>query len=249
MGCRTPVLLLTAALLAAAACGGQNGTPQAAPPPVSAKPAADPQAQLAAWQQKGATQVPPGSVSSVSLNGVQVVNQTAGKVSDADARRWAAAYLRDSAYEFWAWNQEQDQFLVLGGLSRAPRAIFSGDLSSIAAARAAGRGIQVTRLQIQRVVVRPVPDSLRDLFLRFGYVWTPYALYLDQIGPSDLNWLDAQGRQVANQAHVAAGVARPELVGGQLVTDPLMGDLWSQDSDWDCSDPSSRQRFGSLCDP
>lgn len=248
MSCRT-LVLVAGALLAAAACGGQTEVPRAAPPPASATPATNSQAQLAAWQQKGATQVPPGSVASVSLDGVQVVNQTAGKVSDADARRWAAGYLRDSAFEFWAWNGEQDQFLVQGGLSRAPAAIFGGDLTSIAAAKAANMGIQVTRLRIQRIVLRPVPDSLRGLYLKFRYLWTPYALYLDQIGPSDLNWLDGQGKLVANKAHVGAGVARPELVGGQLVTDPLMGDLWSQDSDWDCSDPASRQQFGSLCDP
>lgn len=242
-------LVVGVVLLLAGCMGGQPSPSASHGPSAAPRPSMDPQARAAAFRQKGATEVPPESVGQVSLQGIQVLDQTNGAVSEADARRWAEAYLRDNAYEFWAWNHLQDQFLLQGGLSPVPRGVFSGDLSTIAAARAAGMRIEVTRLQIRRIVVRPIPDSLKNLYFSYGYVWTPYTLFLDQVGPSDLNWLDAQGRRVANKAHVGAGVARPEMVGGQFVTDPLMGDLWTQDSDWDCADPASRQRFGALCNP
>lgn len=244
------LLLLAATALALAACGETSSagtgtkTPTAAP-----SPTLDPQALAAAWQKKGASEVPPDSLRQVNMTGIEVVNQTGGAVSEADARRWAESYLRSVGYEFWAWNHQQDQFLLVGGLSRVPRTAFNGDLTTIAAARAANMRIEVNRLQIRRFVLRAVPESLKDLYTRFGYVWTPYTFYLDQVGPSDLYWLDAQGQRVANKAHVAAGIARPELVGGQLSTDPLMGDVWSQDSDFDCSDSASRERFGALCNP
>lgn len=239
--------LLVAAVLALAGCGDQPRPPTT--PTAVPTPTVDPQALAAAWQKKGATEVPPGSLSRVALTGVEVVNQTGGAVTDADARRWAESYLRSVGYEFWAWNHLQDQFLLLGGLSRVPRTTFNGDLTTIAAARAANMRIEVNRLQIRRFVLRAVPESLKDLYTRFGYVWTPFTFYLDQVGPSDLFWLDAQGQRVANKAHVAAGIARPELVGGQLVADALMGDIWSQDSDFDCGDSASRDRFGALCNP
>jgi hypothetical protein len=217
----------------------------------SAKPSATPFAQdspgdPAAWRRKGATEVPPSSLRATDLGTIQVVNDTAGAVSDADARRWAAAYVRANAYEFWAWNHQQDGFLAGAGLSHVPTQVFGYDIATIQEARKAGVQLTVTRLQLRRLVLRPVPDALRSRFTTQLFLWTQYAFFLDQIGPSDLTWTDKQGAQTV-KAHRQAGVGAPELVGGQIATDDLMGEVWVVDSDWDCTAPNVRATLGALC--
>jgi len=239
-------ILCAAALLALTACG-QTVAPRPTP---SARPSASPTAALAAdvaaWRRKGATEAPPASVGNVALGGVQVVNQTAGAVTDADARRWALAYLRANAFEFWAWNHQQDEFLRGAQLSPVPARVFAYDLATIRDARTAGVQLQVTRLVLRRLVLRPVPQALSTEIQRQVFVYAPYAFYLDQVGPSDLTWIDPRGTRTT-KAHRDVGVGAPELVGGQLATDPLMGDIWVVDSDFDCTSPNVRQAFGSLC--
>jgi hypothetical protein len=244
---RRALLLAPLLLLVASACGqtaANGGTPRAAsgatPPPVAA-------GNAAAWQLKGATQVPPASLADVSMGSVQVVDQTGGAVSQSDAERWALAYLRGNAYEFWAWNHLQDGFLQKAQLSPVPYSVFSYDLSTIRDARAANMQLSVTRLALRRLVLRPVPASARGLIQAQAMIYTPYAFYLDQVGPSELDWVSAQGTKTP-KARKDAGVGAPELVGGQLTTDPLMGDIWSADSDFDCTAPNVRQAFGTLCD-
>jgi hypothetical protein len=233
------------ALLLLTACG-QVGGANPTPAGHGSTPAATATPDLAAWQRKGATAAPPASVGNVSLGSVQVVNQTGGAVSDADATRWALAYLRANAYEFWAWNHLQDGFLRGAQLSPVPERVFTYDLSTIRDARTAGVQLDVTRLVLRRLVLRPVPASLRPAVQAQVFVYAPYAFYLDQIGPSKLDWVDAQGARTT-RARRDAGVGAPELVGGQLASDPLMGDIWVVDSDFDCTSPNVRQEFGSLC--
>lgn len=240
-------LLCAGALLLLTACGQPQAQP---PPPPRAGPSAAPTAvaDLAAWQRKGATVAPPASVGAVSLDRVQLVNETGGAVSDADAKRWALAYLRANAYEFWAWNNLQDAFLQSAQLSPVPLRVFAYDIATIRDARAAGVQLQVTRLVLRRLVLRPVPVSARAEIQAQVMVYAPYAFYLDQVGPSELDWVSPQGTKTS-KARRDPGVGAPELVGGELTTDPLMGDVWSVDSDFDCTSPNVRQAFGSLCNP
>jgi hypothetical protein len=240
--------LCAGALLLVTACGQPTGARPAPPPASGPSAAATTAADLAAWQRKGATQVPPASAAAVSLAGVQVVDDTGGAVSDADAKRWAQAYLRANAYEFWAWNHLQDGFLQDAQLSPVPLRVFAYDMGTIRDARTAGVQLQVTRLVLRRLVLRPVPESVRAAIQGQVMVYAPYAFYLDQVGPSELDWVDAQGTKTS-KARRDAGVGAPELVGGQLTTDPLMGDIWVVDSDFDCTSPNVRQAFGSLCNP
>ncbi len=247
------VRLLAAAVVTVvlAGCSGLPGSAQhRATPAAGASPANSAAAtgSLAAWQEKGATQVPPASLASVGLGSIEVVNQTSGGVSDADAKRWAAAYVRANAYEFWAWNSQQEAFLLRSGLSQVPASAFGYDLSTIRDAKAAGARLEVTRLVLRRLVLRPVPEALRQTFASHVFLWTPYAFYLDQVGPSRLDWIDAGGAHTT-KAKVDPGVGSPELVGGVLTSDPLMGDIWVSNSDWDCSSPGVRQPFGPLCNP
>ena len=231
--------------MALAGCGSATVRPDH-PSPVPSPTGVVTPVPLAAWQAKGATESPPSSLGQVSLGSIQVVNQTGGAVTDADARRWALAYLRANAYELWAWNHMQDGFLLRSGLSRSPIKVFAYDLDTIQRARSAGATVRVVRLQLRRLVLRPIPSSLRPSFTDHLFVWTPYAFYLDQIGPSEVVQVDGQGRETV-EASLPAGAGSPELVGGEPATDPLMGEIWVAGSDWDCTAPGARQLLGPLC--
>jgi hypothetical protein len=239
---------IACALLAAgAACGpGLASTPQTPRP--TATPATATPAPLSDWQNRGATEVPPPDVRQVSMDGIAVANQAGGAVSDADARTWAAALLRGINYEFWAVSRLQDGFLRQSGLSSAPTVVFSPDLSDIYAARNAHAHIQYTRKVIRRMVLRAVPDTLKATFTAQLAIWEPYAFYLDAIGPATKVVTDASGKQTT-QTLFPPGAPAFELVGGTLVHDPLMGDVFAFGSDWDCMDPSNRLHLAPLCNP
>jgi hypothetical protein len=247
LGCRAIVLAVVVAVTLTG-CGGSSPASQrsARPHGPSARSTLAGPGLLAQWQAKGATAVPPESLRNPSLNGVQVVNQTGGAVSDADAQRWAVASLRGGGYELWALNGMQDRFLIQSGLGSPAQQVFQWDLGNVTGARQAGMKVEAHRLVLRRMVLRPVPQALQATFTSNLFEWTPYAFFLDEVGPGDLFWVDAQGTRTSKW-HVDGGVGSPELVGGRLVKDPLMGEIWVQTSDWTCATPDSRRTFGSLC--
>lgn len=240
------VLGVTVVAMALACGGGQSGavkSPTVRSPAVTAAP-------LSAWQKKGASTTPPASVINTSLDGIQLANQTAGAVTDQDARSWAGALVRTLAYDYWALNNLQDQFLQLSGLSSDPPTIFAEELTRIAQARANSARIQATRPTIRRMTLRPVAQSLQTTISAYRMSWSATAFYVDQIGPSDLAFVGADGgRNSVSADHVAAGQAVPLLVGGELLRDPVLGPVWSIRFDADCTSPSARGRLGSLCSP
>jgi hypothetical protein len=230
----------------AAGCGGSAAKPPA--PKASVAPPTPSSAPLSAWQKLGATVVPPASLQHVSLGGIEVVNQAGGAVSDADARTWAAAYQREYGYLSWAVSQQQDAFLLRSGLSSAPLAVFQPNLEEVAQARQAGDRVQWQSATLRRLVVRGVPQSLQGLFQSHQFNWKPYAIFIDQVGPSADIWVDAQGRSTV-KFRSPAGAPAYELVGGELRHDPLMGDVWAPGSDWSCDDSRNRQNLAPLCNP
>ncbi|TMC13220.1 MAG: hypothetical protein E6J41_01130 [Chloroflexi bacterium] len=207
---------------------------------------APPVAPLTAWQGRGATEVPPPDLQQVSMEGIQVVNQTGAAVSDADANSWAAALLRGINYEFWAVERQQDGFLRQSGLSSAPAVVFSPDLTDIDVSRKAKTHVKYTRKVIRRMVLRSVPASMQATFTSQLAAWKPYAFYLDAVGPATKVVTDATGRQTT-QTVVAAGTPAFELVGGEIVHDPLMGDIFAFGSDWNCLDSANRLHLAPLC--
>jgi hypothetical protein len=98
------------------------------------------------------------------------------------------------------------------------------------------------------MVLRPVPSALKPTFDSLFATWTPYAFYLDAVGPSTKVITDAAGKQTT-QTVFPPGAPAFELVGGQFNRDPLMGDLFAFGSDWDCLDTSNRQHLAPLCNP
>jgi hypothetical protein len=230
----------------AAACGGSSPTPQAHGHPSTASPPTT--APLAAWQRLGATEAPPASLRQVSLGATQVVDQTQGAVSDADARVWAEALLRTFAYLRWAVAEGQDQFLFHSGLSSAPLTVFRPNVNDIVAARRGGDRVEYTLQVFRRLVVRAVAQGLQASIQQAGYVWKPYAIYLDAVGPVETDWIDAQGSRTV-KSRVQPGAPLFELLGGELSHDPLMGDVWVFSFDFDCTAASSRQTLAPLCNP
>jgi hypothetical protein len=187
-------------------------------------------------------------VAQVSLAGIEVVDQAGGAVSDADARTWAAAFLRTFGYLLWAVSRGQDQFLLHSGLSSAPLTVFQPNLSDIVQARQAGDRVEYTRQTFHRLLVRAVPPGLTPLFQRIRSVWTAYAIYLDATGPAATVWVDPQGRRTV-KSQIPEGAPVSELVGGELSHDRVLGDIWVLGSDWDCTAASTRQGLGPLCNP
>jgi hypothetical protein len=248
---RRTVPAVALAIVTLAACGGSAVTSRgwtSPPPKAAASAATGPAGSMADWQARGATEVPPRSVLQVSLQGIQVVNQTAGAVSDADARAWAQAFQRSTGLLYWAVARMQDAFLQRSGLSSAPFAVFGPNLDDIILARRAGTRVEYTQQTVRRLVVRPVPQSLQPVFAKLRFVWKPYAIYLDALGPSATVWVDAQGNRTT-KSEIAAGVPIEELLGGELSHDALFGDVWVRGSDWNCGDPSSRQGLAPACNP
>jgi hypothetical protein len=233
------------------ACGtsppGQRQVTSTAPPtaPAAATPSPAP---LSEWQKRGATEVPPVDLQKVSLEGIQVVNQTQGAVTDADAAAWAAALLRAINFEFWAVSRLQDRFLLQSGLSTAPVVVFQPDLTDIGTARAASSRVEYTRKVFRRMLLRPVPDALRQTFASQLAAWKPYAFYLDAVGPATKRVTDATGKQTTKTLF-QPGEPAFELVGGELVHDRMLGDVFAFASDWDCMAPSDRQKLAPLCNP
>lgn len=239
-------LIATLMIASVASCGGQQ---TAAPvrSPVSAT-SIPPLAPLAAWQQKGATEVPPQSVQQVSLGSVRVVNQSRGAVSDGDARAWAEALLRARNYELWSVQRGQEGFLLRSGISTAPTAVFGPDLSDLAQARQSGSSVEYTPHVIRQLLLRPVPDTMRDTFAQARFTFTPVAWYLDAVGPAYTYWIDQQGKRTV-KAELKPGEPAFELVGGSPAHDPVLGEVWVIGSDFDCTAPTVRVRLAPLCNP
>lgn len=233
-----------------AACGQGQATPEPTPSahPTAVSAPTPPAAPLSEWQKRGATEVPPVSLQAVSLDGIQVVNQTSGAVSDADATAWAGAFLRSINFEFWAVTRQQDRFLLQSGLSAAPVVVFQADLSDIDASRKAKSRIEYTRKVFRRMVLRPVPEVLRPTFNKQLVTWKPYAFYLDAVGPATKKVTDSAGRQTT-QTIFQPGEPAFELVGGEMVNDPLMGQVFTFASDWNCLDASNRRNLAPVCNP
>lgn len=247
---RLVLLACAVALAAGVACGTPSPVAQTQQtrPTANVTATAPPVAPLTAWQGRGATEVPPSDLQQVSMEGIQVVNQAGAAVSDADARSWAAALLRGINYEFWAVERQQDGFLRQSGLSSAPTAVFSPDLKDIDSARKAKQRVKYTRKVIRRMVLRAVPTGLQTTFTQQLATWKPYAFYLDAIGPATKVVTDAGGKETT-QTVVAAGAPAYELVGGELVHDQLMGDVFAFGSDWNCMDSANRLHLAPLCNP
>jgi len=207
-----------------------------------------PEAPLAEWQKRGATEVPPAALQHVSLQGIDVVNEAGGTVGDQDARAWAESWLRSYGFLLWAVSRSQDQFLLSSGLAPPGSAVLQPNVTDIAQARGAGARVEYSREAFRRLVLRTVPQTLDPKFRSGGFVWKPYAFFLDALGPVTTTWVDGSGaRSVKSQA--AAGEPLYELIGGELRHDPLMGDVWIMASDWSCTSPPNRQGLAPLCNP
>jgi hypothetical protein len=237
-------------LLFAAACG--NGLAPDPTPATTATPSAPPTvvavAPLAEWQRRGATEAPPPAVLQVSLRDVQVVNQTGGAVGDADARAWALGWLRTYELLLWAVSRGQDQFLVNSSLASAPLAVFRPNLNDILQSRQARSRAEYSHEVFRRLVLRAVPSSLTQVFKDQLFVWKPYALFLDAVGPITTSWVDAQGVRTVKSS-VPAGAAAYELIGGEFKRDPVLGEVWVMASDWNCTASSTRSGLAPLCNP
>ena len=202
-------------------------------------------APLSAWQRLGATQVPPDPLPGATLDGIQVVNQAGPAVSDAQAQAWALALIRMYSYIEWAVRNGQDRFLLESGIASNP-AVVGSEVTSIQEARKAGVTGVVQRETIRRLVIRAVPASLQAVFKGQLYTWTPYAVFLDAIGPGSYAWVDASGNRTVKY-QIQPGASAAELMGGAVADVAPMGQVWVLGSDWDCTATNARVTLGAAC--
>jgi len=239
------------AIIGLVACG-PLGMPQArsasAPTATPSSVAVQQVAQLSEWQKRGATEVPPSVLPGIPLEGIAMVNGTNGELSDTDVKLQSTAFVRSLRYLLWAVAHMQDQFLERSGLSSAPAAVFRPNLNDIAAARQAGSRVEYVPQTIRRLVLRSVPPGLKSVFEDQRFRVTSYAFYIDAIGPAATVWIDARGSRTI-KSQIAGGAGLPEVIGGGLSHDALLGDVWVLASDWDCSSIPTRRSLSPLCNP
>jgi hypothetical protein len=236
--------MLVAAVVASG-CGTSPGPAGHGRPSGFASAPPNATAPLAAWQRLGATQAPPNPLPGASLQGIQVVNQASPAVSDAQAQAWALALITMYSYLDWAVRDGQDRFLLQSGLASNP-AVLGSEVTSIQQARQAGVTGETQRVTIRRLVIRAVPSSLQSVFKGQLYTWTPYAIFLDAIGPASYTWVDSSGKRTVKY-QVVAGASAAELMGGAVASIPPMGPVWVLGSDWDCTATNARVTLGQAC--
>lgn len=181
---RWPQRLAVAALgWTLAACGGPGPAPtpthSAPPPTLSAQ-------EVAAWQACGATSTPPASATALPAALPPVVNQTSGAVSDADAGRWVAGFMREQTIEAWAQTALQDRLLsgpCLGDPVANPT-LFGDEIQKVQGAVKAKAAVQVKLAKVLDVRVVAVPSQIQDQVARRLYAKSAYALVVHGQGPA-----------------------------------------------------------------
>ncbi len=246
------VPIVCAAVAVAASCGALGQVSHTTPAPTAPAEASlttpPPPAPLAEWQKRGATEVPPADVPLVSLRGTEVVNQTGGAVSDRDARAWAEGLVRTYQFVLWAVSRGQDRFLLGSGLSTAAPAVFRPNFNDVLQARRSGARVEYSREVFRRLVLRAVPQAVQSKFQAQQFAFRPYAFFLDAVGPITTTWIDGQGNRTV-KSQIGDGVPAFELMGGEPGHDPLLGDVWTLGSDWNCTSDSTRAGLAPLCNP
>jgi len=161
----------------------------------------------------------------------KVVNRTNGAVSDADAQRWANASNRDSGWYKWAYAADQPgvlRHLVGSALMNA------GQESALAA----GAAIDVPDCDLYPTsnALFPMDRSASSYFKQKGFSLADhYALIVTYRGPCTLTITYPDGHQTTEGPFFAQPTVG--FAPGQLVSDPVLGDLWYADAGGNCQDP------------
>jgi hypothetical protein len=231
-------------LLTGCGAGVIPGSTAASPSPTSAPTLSAEQA--AAWRACGATSPPPAQALAEPTSLPAVANQTAGAVSDADARRWAAGFLREQAIEAWGQTALQDRLLSGPCLGDpiANATLFGDEIQKVQNAREKKATIDVKLARVLDVRVVAVPAQVQDQVARRLYAKSGYALVVHGRGPAYNKVVYPDGHQDV-WAELKPDEVFYGFYGGEYRTDATRGGpLWYQKSVLNCQNDFLRAICG-----
>jgi hypothetical protein len=240
---RVSRLITIALALTVMACQG-GGQPSPSPKP-SPTPTVSFQ-EKQAWRNCGATTFPPAGVAGQPTSLPQVANSTGGVVSEAEARTWTGAFMREQVIETWAQTGLQEGLLQRGCLGdpTAVAQLFGEEISMIRRARQAHARVTSSLPRIEDVRLVPVPADVQARVAAQAGARSPYALIVHGRGPAQTGITYPDGRQeVVSQ--VKADEAYYAFYGGEYRAGSQgIGPLWYQKAVFNCQQPFLRSLCG-----
>lgn len=241
---RTVRRLITIALaLTVMACQG-GGQPSPSPRP-SPTPTVSGQ-EKRAWRNCGATTVPPATVAGRPSSLPPVTDSTSGAVSQADARAWTGAFMREQVIETWAQTSLQEGLLQRGCLGdpTAIAQLFGEEISMVRRARQGHARVTSSLPRIEDVRLVSVPADVQARIAAQAGAKSAYALIVHGRGPAQTGITYPDGRQEVvsqvkpDEAYYAfyGGEYRPGSQG--------IGPLWYQKAVFNCQQPFLRSLCG-----
>jgi hypothetical protein len=225
LGMRT-VGLGAIGVVLAVACGQPHPTPKAS---ASATPSAGAWASLPAWRACGSDVVPPANVLATPKLPVKVdASRTNGAVSQREADRWAAAFLREQAIENWAVTTSRKGLLAGGclGSSQAYENLFGGEVANMDQARAVGGHIELDPpATLNLLALVPTPAAARQYADSLSGEEPQYAIVATAQGPLAVYIVDSSGKRHLHGPLTPAGVVFRQAYFGQYRTGSI-GPLW-----------------------
>jgi hypothetical protein len=233
LGMRT-VGLGAIGVVLAVACGQPHPTPKAS---ASATPSAGAGASLPAWRACGSDVVPPASVLAAPKLPVKVdASRTNGTVSQREADRWAAAFLREQAIEGWAVTTNRDAVLKSGCLGpvKSYDNTFGPEVATMAAAKAAGGHLAYEpAATVVAMSVVPASSAAQEYVGTLSGITPQFALAVTDEGPLAAYIVDQSGNRLQQLGHTDAGVRYEQAYFGSY-TNQGLGPLWYQLAAGDC---------------
>jgi hypothetical protein len=220
-------------LVAAGACSQQQGKPKSS---ASASPTVNPASVLAAWKACGSDVVPPASVLATPKLPVKVdTSKTNGAVSQAEANKWAKAYLREQYLETWALTTNHDVVFSGGclGSQKSYDQLFSAEVANLNKAKAAGGHLDYDPLATYTAIaVVPAPAAAAEFAYTISGRRPQYAIVATAQGPLNAYIVDSSGKRTL-LGQTPAGKTFRQAFFGQY-QDESIGPIWFQLAAGDC---------------
>jgi hypothetical protein len=181
--------------------------------------------------------VPPANVLATPKLPVKVdASRTNGTVSQREADRWAAAFLREQAIEGWAITTGQEGLLKGGclGASGAYDELFAAEVSTIERASAVGGHVAYDPpATVAGIAIASAPAKARDYVAALSGEEPTFAVVGTFRGPLAAYVVEPNGRR-QELGHTAAGVVYRRATFGRYVQSQV-GPLWFQFTADDCT--------------
>jgi hypothetical protein len=181
--------------------------------------------------------VPPASVLATPKLPVKVdASRTNGAVSQREADRWAAAFLREQAIEGWAITANEDGVLKGGclGSLQAYDTLFAGEVSTVQQAKGAGGHLEYDPSATETAIsIVPASAEARDYVTNLSGQTAHYAVVGTLRGPITAYIVGKSGERT-EIGHTGSGVVFRRAAFGRYRND-LIGPIWFQFASDNCA--------------